>query len=114
LLAPGAGNPELVKLLAARGANVNAAEKRKGQTALMWAAAEAHSDVVETLIALGADVKAASTDGFTALAFAAIKNDDKSVRSLVASGADPTYTFPSGTKILQVASSYRSAGAMKA
>ena len=38
-----------VKALLARGADVNARERR-GQTALMWAAAEGHADVVETLI----------------------------------------------------------------
>jgi ankyrin repeat protein len=114
MIAAGAGNPEVVKLLAAQGAKVNGAEKRKGQTALMWAAAEAHPEAVQALIALGADVKAASNTGFTALTFAAIKNDAKSVRSLVGAGADPNFALPTGTKVLQVASSYRSAAAMNA
>ena len=74
----------------------------------MWAAAEGHSDVVEALIGLGADVKAASKGGFTALVFAAIKNDAKSVDALVAAGADPNTALPSGTKVLVVAASYRS------
>src|SRR6267143_1305904 len=49
LLAAGAGSVEAVEDLIAHGANVNAAESRKGQTALMWAAAEGHSDVMQAL-----------------------------------------------------------------
>ena len=40
MIAAGAGNVDAVKLLIDRGAKINAAETRKGQTALMWAAAE--------------------------------------------------------------------------
>ena len=36
-------------------------EAKKGQTALMWAAAEKHADVAKALIAGGADLKARST-----------------------------------------------------
>src|ERR1700675_5181971 len=97
MIAAGAGSSTAVKLLAAHGAKVNAAEQRKGQTALMWAAAEAHPDVVQTLIGLGADVKAASLTGFTALVFAAVKNDAQSIRSLIAAGGDPNHTLPPGT-----------------
>src|ERR1035438_5755584 len=52
-------------------ADVNAAESRKGQTALMWAAAEGHPEVVRVLIDRHADIHAASKNGFTALVFAA-------------------------------------------
>ena len=34
------GSADVVKALVARGANVRVRERRKGQTALMWAAAE--------------------------------------------------------------------------
>jgi ankyrin repeat protein len=80
----------------------------------MWAAAEGHTDVVETLIGLGADVSAASKAGFNALVFAAVRNNPKSVASLIAAGIDPNYTLPSGTRTLQVAGSYQSALAMTA
>src|SRR5256885_305128 len=66
----GAGSREAVKLLAAHGANVNAVESRKEQSALMWAAAEGHSDTVAILIQPGADVKPKSAAGFTPLVFA--------------------------------------------
>ena len=55
-----AGNLEVVKLLAARGADVNAAEHLRGQTALMWAAANERPEVVRTLVELRADINAHS------------------------------------------------------
>jgi ankyrin repeat protein len=114
MIAAGAGSADAVKLLAARGANVNAVEKRKGQTALMWAAAEGHSTVVGLLIQLGADVKARSTAGFTPLVFAAVKNDEKSVHSLIDAGADANYALPSGTRVLLVSTAYKSMAAANA
>jgi len=108
MIAAGAGSSEAVKLLAARGAKIDAIEQRKGQNALMWAAAEGHADVVQALIGLGADVKAASQSGFTPMIFAAAKNDGKSIRHLVAAGADPA------PKALSVAFAYRNAAAMSA
>ena len=49
-----------VKALLARGANVNAKEPSHDQTALMWAAAQKHPQVVRALIERGADVRARS------------------------------------------------------
>jgi ankyrin repeat protein len=43
------------------GASVDAVETWRGQTALMWAAAEGHADMVRALIAAGADKNARST-----------------------------------------------------
>ena len=43
------GNADAVRMLIARGADVNAKEPSQNQTALMWAAAERHPDVVRTL-----------------------------------------------------------------
>ncbi len=42
------------------GANINASEKKEEQTALMWAVAERHTDVVKVLVDKGADVNARS------------------------------------------------------
>ena len=58
-----------VKALLARGADVNAKERR-GQTALMWAAAEGHAEVVEALLEAGADFRTPLPSGFTPLFFA--------------------------------------------
>ena len=54
------GSLEGVKALIAHGANVNAKENQKDQTALMWAAAKKHPDIVKALIAAKADVHARS------------------------------------------------------
>ena len=53
------------KLLLAHGANVDAKDERRGQTALMWAAAEGHADVVEALIDADADFRTRLPSGFT-------------------------------------------------
>ena len=44
------GNAEAVKLLLSRGADVNARESKKEQTALMWAVAGKHPELVRALI----------------------------------------------------------------
>ena len=52
------GSAEAVKVLLAKGANVNVQEPVYGQTPLMWAAAAGHSGVVKTLEEAGGDIKA--------------------------------------------------------
>ena len=47
------GSARAVRLLASHGADLNAREHTRGQTALMWAVAQQHPDVVQTLVALG-------------------------------------------------------------
>lgn len=54
------GNPAAVKVLLASGAAVDPVEAWRGQTPLMWAAAEGHTDVMKLLIEAGADVNARS------------------------------------------------------
>ena len=75
-------------MLIARGADVNAKEPSQNQTALMWAAAEHHPDVVKLLIEQGADLQARTKNGFTALHFAAREGDIESARLLLAAGID--------------------------
>src|SRR5437868_4280711 len=65
------GSADAVRLLVEYGATVNAAEPKQNQTALMWAAAERHPDVVKALIDAHADLKANTKQGITALHFAA-------------------------------------------
>ncbi len=55
-----AGDAGAVKALLAHGADVNAKEREHHQTALMWAVAERHPDVVRLLIEAGADIRARS------------------------------------------------------
>ena len=57
------GNADAVRLLIEFGAAVNAKEPTQSQTALMWAAAERHSNVVSALIAAHADLRPAAKKG---------------------------------------------------
>src|SRR6185295_11620449 len=52
------GNVDAVRWLIEFGAAVNAKEPKENQTALMWAAAEGHTNVVGALIDAHADLKA--------------------------------------------------------
>jgi ankyrin repeat protein len=54
------GSGEAVRLLLARGADVNAREQILGETALIWAAAENHPAVIKALVERGADVNGRS------------------------------------------------------
>ncbi|MGZ0174018.1 MAG: ankyrin repeat domain-containing protein [Planctomycetales bacterium] len=64
------GNAYVVQHLLKNKARIKATERR-GQTALMWAAAEGHANVIDLLIKAGADVKASTARGFSAMMFAA-------------------------------------------
>jgi ankyrin repeat protein len=97
------GNDRTVRLLLGRGADVNAKEPTQNQTALMWAAAEQHADILQTLIAAKADLRAHTKIGFTALHFAARVGDLESTRVLLDAGLDvntraqPDPVKPSGS-----------------
>lgn len=121
------GNALAVSALLAHGADPNAKETAHGQTALMWAVAKRHPDVVRLLIAAHADVQARSKTwiqreniccqltggdeapaliergGYTALLFAAQDGDVQSARLLLAAGADVKATTPDGMGALVVA-----------
>jgi ankyrin repeat protein len=121
------GSAAVVRLLLARGADVNAAEGARGQTALMWAASQQHEPIVRALIAAGADVHARARSrtvlvnrgdfntsrinqieevergGFTALLFAARQGDLATARALLEAGADADDTAPDGTSALVLA-----------
>ena len=82
------GNADAVRMLLVQGANANAKEPNQNQTALMWAAAQQHHDVLQILIEAGADLKAHTKTGFTALHFAARAGDMESTRTLLGAGVD--------------------------
>lgn len=117
-----AGQPDVVRELIRRGAVVDAADEAMGSTALMWAAADDHAEVVRVLAAAGADVNRRSREmafsrqkfgdgrsarftvlprgGWTALMFAARQNAPSAVRALATAGAVLDATDPDGTTAL--------------
>ena len=54
----------------------------------MWASAEGHADVAETLIRAGADFRTPLPSGFTPLFFAVREGRTDVVRVLLKAGAD--------------------------
>jgi len=82
------GSADAVRMLLVHGADVNAKEPNQNQTALMWAAAQKHPKVLQTLIEASADLKAHTKLGFTALHFAARAGDMEATRTLLGAGVD--------------------------
>ena len=97
------GSVDAVRLLLDRKVDVNAVESVQKTTALMRAAAEGHSDVVDVLLKAGADPNLQGrvtsitqrsmnsdhpTGGFTALMWAARNGYEDTVRRLAEGGAD--------------------------
>src|SRR6185369_5006950 len=116
------GNVEAAQVLLQHGATVDAKEKWGGQTALMWASARRHPEMMQLLISKGADVNARSIDrnyqrhiqaegrpknldsgGFTPLLYAARENCTACVDVLLKNGADVDLADPDGVSPLLVA-----------
>jgi ankyrin repeat protein len=102
-----AGAVAAVRMLIARGADVNAKDSYRGQTALMWAASEDHADLIKVLLAGGAAVDTRSKGNFTALMFAVRQDARRAVDLLVEAGADVNLTGPNGQDLLPLAISNR-------
>src|SRR5262249_10228108 len=75
----------------------------RGQTPLMWAAAEGHTDVVQALIARGADVHARSKAGFTPLLFASRTGDVHLTELLLSAGVNVNEAANDGETALLIA-----------
>jgi uncharacterized protein len=123
LTAARAGSAAAARALLAHDAQVNVKDGWKGQTALMWAAAGNHAEIVKILVDHGADLNAVSTawpietprpsngnivskrprGALTALLFAAREGAIDAVRVLAASGTDLNLTEPDGTNALLMA-----------
>jgi ankyrin repeat protein len=107
------GRVEAAALLLRHTANVNAVETWRGQTALMWAAAQRQPDMVKALVAAGADVNARAivnnwprqvtaepraiyrpSGGLTPLLYAAREGCVECARALVDGGADINLADP--------------------
>ena len=119
------GVVEPIQALLAAGADPNARESLRGQTALMWAAVENNARAIEVLSKAGADVHARAhgprtpvektaakprvgydrkgeprIDSFTPLLFAAQLGRIEATRALVAAGANVNDTAEDGTSAL--------------
>ena len=90
------GKPAAVELLLDHGAYVNAIEMWRGQTALMWAAAEGHAGIIPTLLAYDADLHARSLGGYSALLFAVREGHVDVVETLLDAGAPLDESLPLG------------------
>jgi ankyrin repeat protein len=88
------GSLAAVKTLIVHRAIVDAKDDRRGQTALMWAAAEGHADVVQALIDADADFRIRVPSGFTPLLFAVREGHLDVVRVLLQAGADANEMIP--------------------
>jgi ankyrin repeat protein len=116
------GNVEAAKALLAHGATVDARESFGGQSALMWASARRHPQMIDLLASAGADVNARSTHrdyqrhvtaegrpksldtgGLTPLLYAARENCIACVGALLRNGADIDLPDPDGVSPLHVA-----------
>jgi len=121
------GDPAAVRALVSHGAEVDAVEPEKGQTALMRAVAGRHSDVAHILLEAGAAVDTRSAvvqqlrgtgersttspqgsiyfdaGGFTPLLFAARHGAVESARVLLEAGADVNDTGADGNSALVLA-----------
>jgi hypothetical protein len=83
------GRTEILKLLLARGTDVNCKDSH-GNTALIGACIEySRPEVVALLLERGADVNAATEHGATALFYACSRGNVSSARLLLEKGADP-------------------------
>jgi uncharacterized protein len=82
------GRLDAVRVLVEAGADVNAKEPRRGQTALLWAAAEGHATVVEYLIGRGADFRTRLGSGYTPFLMAAREGKRAVLAVLLKAGVD--------------------------
>ncbi|HEY5667267.1 MAG TPA: ankyrin repeat domain-containing protein [Gammaproteobacteria bacterium] len=116
------GKVDAARTLLDHGASVDARESWGGQSALMWASARRHPEMMALLIEHGADANARSTHrdyqrhvtaegrpksldsgGFTPLLYAARENCIVCVDVLLAEGADINLPDPDGVSPLHVA-----------
>jgi uncharacterized protein len=91
-----------MRLLSAKGVNVNAAGA-DGATAIMYAAANNDLELVRALIKAGANVKLSNQFGSSAITEAAIIGSAPVLDALLKAGADPNYRTPNGETPLMAA-----------
>jgi ankyrin repeat protein len=103
-LAAGSGQIDAVKnLLSTYEIDLNTTQDERGQGALHWAAKNGFPEVIEVLVAAGADVNQTDLRDETALHLASKRNDSKSVEFLLTNGAAIDCVSEEGLKPIHVA-----------
>lgn len=100
------GDVMAVRKAITAGADVNALDTRRsrsGRRPLNWAAFYDHVEVIEALLANGADINGTNLTGFTPLHHAAENNSDNSASVLLEAGADAEIPNRRGQKPLDTA-----------
>jgi ankyrin repeat protein len=109
MVAAAYGNADMVGVLIAAGADVNAADKNcGGQTVLMWAARSRREakQKIRSLLKAGAKLNGASDNGYNALMSAAGEGDIEAVECLLQAGSDiATRDHQGGTALMAAARS---------
>ena len=109
------GYTDIVELLVARGAEVNARDRvdgsplERGRTPVIMAAGANHLDTLQTLFAHGKkpDVHARDRDGLTALWYAVMNNSLEVAQFLYAQGAKVNLADNRGTSVLTLTVLYK-------
>jgi len=92
-----------VRLLIAQHVDINASEP-DGSTALYWAAQRANADIVDVLLAAGANPKIANRYNVTPLSLASMNGDAAIIERLLKAGVDANSTSEEGQTALMTAS----------
>jgi ankyrin repeat protein len=100
------GDPEMIRMLAAHGADVNARNECQN-TPLTDCAGHANPETVCALLAVGANVNALGIYNLTALHQAVQSNRTETVRILLTAGADPIIRDQKGQTALDYATARR-------
>jgi len=108
-----ANDPQRVKLLLSRGADVNKRDAQ-GYTPLTSAARQRYTDMIKLLLDHKADVNLANADGMTPLLESAMRDDVPSIKVLLAHGADKEVKGPGGFDPLALSIEERKYAAAKA
>jgi ankyrin repeat protein len=122
MLAARTGNVAVAKLLVQHGADVNRREQYRDQSAVMWAAAQNHPDMVAFLVSMKADLSVRAranewesqitneprvqyrpTGGLTPLLYAARAGCLDCVKTMLAAGADKDRPNPDGMTPMMMA-----------
>ncbi|MGD8841068.1 MAG: ankyrin repeat domain-containing protein, partial [Gammaproteobacteria bacterium] len=91
------------EVLLAAGADADAAETRRGTTALHLAAFRGHREVIDVLLTYGAGVDVADENGETPLFWAIGSGETEAIIRLVNAGADVNHRNRAGVDPLGVA-----------